>query len=92
MLAKDGGIENTTTTSQTIDNQSHVSHKEKERDQHSILHQKVDTLVSEFRKFRLQSKCEKDKNTNHSLLAAHPKCANEVSKLLLKWPEINECY
>jgi hypothetical protein len=76
------------TTSQPIDDQSHVAHKENEIDQDSLLHKKIDTLVSEFREFRLQSKCEKDAVTNHPLWAAHPKCASEVSELLLKWPEI----
>lgn len=89
-LQKNARIENSMTTSEpiVINDQSRVSHKENESDQHSLLHANIDALVSEFREFRLQSKREKDTTTNHPLWAAHPKCANEVSELLLKWAEI----
>ena len=89
-LQKNARIENSKTTSEQIiiNDQSRASHKENESDQHSLLHQKIDALVSEFREFRIQSMCEKNTTTNHPLWAAHPKCASEVSELLLKWPEI----
>ena len=89
-LQKNARIENSKTTSEqiVINDQSRASHKENESDQHSLLHQKIDALASEFREFRIQSTCEKSTTTNHPLWAAHPKCASEVSELLLKWPEI----
>ena len=86
-LQKNARMENSMTTSEPIV-MSDASHKENESDQHTLLHTKIDALISEFREFRLQSKCEKNTTTNHHLWAAHPKCASEISELLLKWPEI----
>ena len=53
----------------------------------TLLHSKIDTLISEFRDLKLNSKKSKD-TTSTPLSAIDGKYAKEVSELLLKWPEV----
>ena len=61
----------------------------KQSREESVLHSKIDMLISEFREFKLQSKSSKGiQNMPTPLSAIGAKCSHEVSELLLKWPDI----
>lgn len=58
-----------------------------ENSKDNLLHSKIDTLISKSRDFKPHSKKSKD-ITSTPLSAIDGKYAKEVSKLLLKWPDV----